>query len=650
MASIMKAAHGGNRTDAPVGVDWALYAARCGWPVLPIVPGRKIPYGAEATATALGVDPSGPAGVHHARSDEASIRALFSGDRANALVGLAMGDGRLAIDVDERHDKSGSASMAANGWTIPPTASQRTPSGGWHYVLTVPPGQSAPTDTLADGLDRRGEGGHIVLYDGAILTAEQGKAPVWSTAGRIGASDRIARDDAARAPTHELARAALWSRHPSEMERSEWLAMSGAYYTATAGLVDDADALADWLEWNAQHGPTNDPAANRRTWSGFIRSGTAGDWSTLARMGEDVNAKGWAAFGRPLIALPAVPMPANDTARRSIDAGGFFIRVADMVPRPPVFLIDRLLEQDALASLFGDPASGKSLVAIEMAGCISKGEPFHGHAVRSGAVFYIAGEGKNGLRRRFAAWEELRGVSIADAPLFASTAAIQLLDAESAAMVTTAIDGLAGQHGTPRLIVIDTLARNFGPGDENSTADMNTFVAALDRLRERYPGATVLLVHHSGHGEKSRGRGSSVLRGAVDAEYRVGKKGEMVVLSNSKMKDAPPPPAMQFELVEAAGSVALEYSGEPGASGGGLSPNDRTGLDAFQAVAINGAASDDDWRAEFYDRMGSEMKNDSKKRAYLRTRTRLVDGKYLQSANDGQSYKLAPMPGQMPDR
>jgi hypothetical protein len=614
--------------------------------VLPIIPDRKISYAREATAAALGVDPTDPAGCHHARRDEASIRALWTGDRANAWIGLAMGDGVLAVDIDEKNGKSGSATLTANGWTIPATATQHTRSGGWHYLVDVPPGARAATDNLADGIDRRGDGGHIVLYDPAMLTAERAPAPPWALAPGRPKADRLDPADVLRAPTYDVALDALRSRDPGDLGREEWLLLSGAFCTAVAGLVDDAVALADWQQWNLAHGETNDPAANGRAWVDFQRKGTGGDFQTLASMAARPDpAKAWAAFGPGPLAMPAgAKRAAND------DPAAFFVRVADLVSSPPVFLIDSLIEVDALAAVFGDPVAGKSLVTIDMGASVATGEPFHGHAVLPGAVFYIAGEGKNGLRRRFDAWAELRGCSLSDAPLFVSRAAVQFLDAASGAYVTAAIDALAAAHGRPRLIVVDTLARNFGPGDENSTADMSAFVAALDKLRDRFPGCTVLLVHHSGHGEKDRGRGSSVLRGALDAEFKVAKSGESVTLSNLKMKDAPPPREMEFALVEAAGSVALEYTGEPsGTAGKSLTPTEQIALDAFNAVAVEGVASVEAWRTAFYERHASD-KPDTKLKAFNRGRDGLVERQLLQSDDDGQNYSRPPMPGQTPQR
>ena len=69
----------------------------------------------------------------------------------------------------------------------------------------------------------------------------------------------------------------------------------------------------------------------------------------------------------------------------------------------------------------------------------------------------------------------------------------------------------------PILVVIDTLARNFGTGDENDQRDMNAFVKGCDTLREEFDGATVLVVHHPGKDQRRGARGSLVLAGAVDA-------------------------------------------------------------------------------------------------------------------------------------
>ena len=69
--------------------------------------------------------------------------------------------------------------------------------------------------------------------------------------------------------------------------------------------------------------------------------------------------------------------------------------------------------------------------------------------------------------------------------------------------------------------MLDTLARTMS-GDENAQQDMNRYVAACDRIREE-TGATELVVHHVGKDAKRGSRGSTVLPGAIEAEFTITK-------------------------------------------------------------------------------------------------------------------------------
>jgi len=102
--------------------------------------------------------------------------------------------------------------------------------------------------------------------------------------------------------------------------------------------------------------------------------------------------------------------------------------------------------------------------------------------------------------------------------------------------VIRVIERIAEKHGTPGLIVLDTLARNFGGQDENATADMNRFVFGCDSLRSRFKAA-VLTNHHCGHGDKGRGRGNTAFKAALDREYIVDRDSDVVRVSCTKLKD-----------------------------------------------------------------------------------------------------------------
>ena len=214
--------------------------------------------------------------------------------------------------------------------------------------------------------------------------------------------------------------------------------------------------------------------------------------------------------------------------------------------RPPHWLLRGMLERDTLALIFGDPGCGKSFLAIDWACRIATGTPWRGHPVKSGPVVYVAGEGRQGFGRRIQAWSEHHGISLAGVPLY-QVPSVAIPDPTDLVALFTAIDTGVAAVGRPALIVLDTLARCFGGGDENSTQDMSKFVAACDLIRQRYD-CTILVVHHAGHGDKSRARGAIALKAALDAEYRLENENGLL-LTATKMKDAETPPPVALRLV-----------------------------------------------------------------------------------------------------
>jgi hypothetical protein len=310
-----------------------------------------------------------------------------------------------------------------------------------------------------------------------------------------------------------------------------------------------------------------------------------------------------------------------------------FTAVGDIEARPPEFLIDGLIETDSLGLIFGDPGCGKSFIAADIALSVATGEPFHGRPTKQGAVFFIAGEGHSGLARRFHAWARHRGRGLAGVPMFKSNRAAQFLDAASAQAVADAVDALVSAHGVPRMIVVDTLARNFGPGDENSTSEMGAFVAAMDDLRGRHPGCVVLIVHHSGHGDKQRARGAMALKGAIDFEYRAEKSDDTITLTNTKMKDATGPDPLAFRLqgvplADGASSAAMVPTVAPEGRGK-LAQNEKVALKAFKAAADE----QDGWGnglhlsqwSDAFLKIHTGTNPDSKRRMFGTARAKLVE-------------------------
>lgn len=230
-----------------------------------------------------------------------------------------------------------------------------------------------------------------------------------------------------------------------------------------------------------------------------------------------------------------------------------FASAGDLVEsdEPIDWQIADVLERGVLGMVFGDPGAGKSFVTLGMAASIATGAPWLGRKVSQGAVAYVAGEGFGGIKRRLKAWSKHSSVTLKGAPLYVSRRAVAFSDPMALGELHGELEALSDR---PALIVIDTVARATPGMDENSAKEVGAFIGACDRLREKF-SATVLVVHHSGHADKGRAKGSIALKGAVDFEAGVSRSPHddaVVVLRSTKMKDGEPfaEVHMRFEPVQ----------------------------------------------------------------------------------------------------
>ena len=195
---------------------------------------------------------------------------------------------------------------------------------------------------------------------------------------------------------------------------------------------------------------------------------------------------------------------------------------------PPEWLIDKILEKGTVASVYAEPKAGKSFVGISMMLSVATGKQWYGYETEKTGVLYLCGEGEKSIFKRLLAWEEHFETSIKGAPFKVSKRAVGILDDKKYDKLLEKAHEAKNEIGSLGLIIIDTLQRNFGSGDENSTSDMNLFIQRIDRLKFE-TGACIMLIHHTGHaGSKSngirRGRGSSVLPASVDSEFYIERK------------------------------------------------------------------------------------------------------------------------------
>ena len=242
----------------------------------------------------------------------------------------------------------------------------------------------------------------------------------------------------------------------------------------------------------------------------------------------------------------------------------------DSIQDEPVkWLIEGVIPVGAFTALYGPPGSFKSFHALHIAHCIATGTPWMGNQVtETGAVLYIAGEGFGGVGARIKAIKQHYQTEDG-APIYVIRHQLNLrASVEDFNALMVAIETLVMETGIDfKLIVVDTLARAFGGGDENSASDMMQFVVTCGRIQQIVQGAALMILHHSGK-DQSRGmRGSSALLGAVDTELELIRFEDSMkgIIRTAKQKDGEDGTRYGFEMVKVelaapAGSLQI---GEP---------------------------------------------------------------------------------------
>ena len=211
------------------------------------------------------------------------------------------------------------------------------------------------------------------------------------------------------------------------------------------------------------------------------------------------------------------------------------------------WLVRGVLPARGVGFLVGAPGTGKSTVAIALAGAIAEGGTLHEWPVeKAGGVVYAAAEGESGLDRRFvAAVGEGRGARIR---LLLGLPPLSERDGTDAfkAQVGAAAKEFADEGSELRLVVLDTVAasRAFTDDDENRQGPWTQLFGWLRDLADEHRCA-VLLLHHPKHDQGGNGRsrsslvprGSSAAEGAADFRLTLRKHGGDQVLAVGKMRE-----------------------------------------------------------------------------------------------------------------
>jgi KaiC/GvpD/RAD55 family RecA-like ATPase len=225
---------------------------------------------------------------------------------------------------------------------------------------------------------------------------------------------------------------------------------------------------------------------------------------------------------------------------------------------PPMrWTVRGVLPETGVAAIYGEPGSGKSFLALDLAARISSGLPnWFSRQITQRDVVYAALEGGRGIKQRVAAWDAENGVRADRIKVLNES--FSLLTEADVSEFTEAVAEACAPGG---VVIIDTLAQATPGADENAGKDMGLVLQAAQSIARALSGL-VILVHHSGK-DASRGlRGHSSLNGAMDAVIAVerDRQSERRSWRVTKMKDADDGATGMFTL-------ELHHLGDDGSGG-----------------------------------------------------------------------------------
>ena len=285
------------------------------------------------------------------------------------------------------------------------------------------------------------------------------------------------------------------------------------------------------------------------------------------------------------------------------------------------YIVKGMLAPGDVASIFGAPGAGKSLLGPHIGYAVAQGRAAFGLRTKPGRVWYIPVEDPSGMNQRVQALRKQYG----SAPDFVQVGGVANL---------LAGDDLSGlmkevKRRQPALIFIDTLAMAFPGLEENSADGMGKVVAAARRLAKY--GAAVVLIHHDTKAGTPTPRGHSLLNGALDMAIQLQPRDAGGIIRGQLTKNRNGPCDLDLAFKIAVEEMGLDDDGDTityvrvDELEAGSAPRQskltgaaRAALDALKGLLgadVSASVSIEAWRAACVDGRGVSTSDSTESRA-----------------------------------
>ncbi len=314
----------------------------------------------------------------------------------------------------------------------------------------------------------------------------------------------------------------------------EWIKIGMAIHHETEG---SEEGFALWDQWSNKSDKYPGIGQIRTHWQSFGRSTTPVTADSLRR--TEVAGPGEFDFLPP-------ELPKSNPFR--------FLSCPELFDRPePEWLVSDILPQRGLGCFWGQPGSGKTFLAVDIAATVAANSHWRGEPVKTpGKVLYIAAEDDNGVQIRLRSAFAVRALGdttirvLPTSPVFTAPKQSEAL-----------LEALR-EEGKCSTVIVDTLAAVTPGADENSSKDIGPLIAFCRKI-EQLTGALVILVHHSRKDGDSI-RGSSSLHAAFDVEWKVSDEKTHREVYISKMKNGEAYKSYAFNISPVGKSCVVEWA------------------------------------------------------------------------------------------